>query len=83
MSGATIIWSKPNCPYCVKAKHLLSIKNIPFEERVIGEGWTREQLLEAVPEAKTVPQIWLRGDYIGGCEDFERYYEEHDMWKGD
>ena len=67
----------------MKAKHLLSIKNIPFEERVIGEGWTREQLLEAVPEAKTVPQIWLRGDYIGGCEDLERYYEEHDMWKGD
>ena len=61
-----IVWSKDNCPYCVQAKALLNQKNIQFEERKIGEGWTKEQLLEAVPSARTVPQIFLDGELVGG-----------------
>lgn len=61
-----IVWSKDNCPYCVQAKALLNQKNIQFEERKIGDGWTKEQLLEAVPAARTVPQIFLDGELVGG-----------------
>ena len=61
-----IVWSKDNCPYCVQAKALLSQKNIEFEERKIGDGWTKDQLLEAVPHARTVPQIFLDGELVGG-----------------
>ncbi len=61
-----IVWSKDNCPYCVQAKALLNQKNIQFEERKIGDGWTKEQLLEAVPNARTVPQIFLDGELVGG-----------------
>lgn len=61
-----IIWSKENCPYCVQAKALLTQKNIEFEERKIGEGYTKEDLLEAVPTARTVPQIFLDGELVGG-----------------
>ena len=61
-----IVWSKDNCPYCVQAKALLTQKGIEFEERKIGEGWTKEQLLEAVPDARTVPQIFLDGELVGG-----------------
>lgn len=61
-----IVWSKDNCPYCVQAKALLNQKNIQFEERKIGDGWTKEQLLEAVPNARTVPQIFLDGQLVGG-----------------
>jgi len=61
-----IVWSKDHCPYCVQAKNLLSQKGIEFEERKIGEGWTKEQLLEAVPDARTVPQIFLDGELVGG-----------------
>lgn len=61
-----IIWSKDHCPYCVQAKALLNQKNIEFEERKIGDGWTKEQLLEAVPNARTVPQIFLDGELVGG-----------------
>ena len=60
------VWSKDNCPYCVQAKALLNQKNIEFEERKIGDGWTKEQLLEAVPHARTVPQIFLDGELVGG-----------------
>ena len=64
-----IVWSKDNCPYCVQAKALLTQKNIQFEERKIGDGWTKEQLLEAVPNARTVPQIFLDGELVGGFTD--------------
>jgi glutaredoxin len=60
------VWSKDNCPYCVQAKALLNKKGIEFEERKIGDGWTKEQLLEAVPNARTVPQIFLDGELVGG-----------------
>lgn len=77
----TVIWSKDNCPFCIKAKEMLTTKGIAFEERNISSGeWTREQLLEEVPNAKTVPQIWLHGRYVGGYSDLEVYYEEHGMW---
>jgi glutaredoxin len=61
-----IVWSKDYCPYCVQAKALLNAEGINYEERVIGEGWTREQMLEAVPDARTVPQIFLDDEYVGG-----------------
>jgi len=61
-----IIWSKDHCPYCVQAKTLLEQKGIEFEEKKIGEGYTKEDLLEAVPNARTVPQIFLDGELVGG-----------------
>jgi glutaredoxin 3 len=61
-----IVWSKDHCPYCVQAKTLLEQKGIEFEEKKIGEGYTKEDLLEAVPTARTVPQIFLDGELVGG-----------------
>jgi glutaredoxin 3 len=66
-----IIWSKDACPYCVQAKTLLEKKGIEFEERKIGAGYTREDLLEAVPTARTVPQIFLDGEYVGGFTELK------------
>lgn len=60
------IWTKSNCPYCVNAKALLEQKGIEYEERKIGEGYTREDLLEVAPSARTVPQIFLDGELVGG-----------------
>ena len=79
--GLTIVWSKDNCPFCVKAKRMLEMKNIRYEERNLSTSeWTREQLLEAVPNARTVPQIWLHGQYVGGHTELEQYFEDHGMW---
>ena len=61
-----IVWSKNQCPYCDQAKALLKMKGIEFEERNVSTDWTKEQLLEAVPTARTVPQIILDGELIGG-----------------
>ena len=44
-----IVWSKYQCPYCDQAKALLTQRGIEFEERKIGDGYTKEELLEAIP----------------------------------
>lgn len=61
-----IVWSKNGCPYCDQAKNLLKAKGIEYEERNIQKDWTKEQLLEAVPGARTLPQIFLESEYVGG-----------------
>ena len=66
-----IVWSKPACGYCVKAKNLLQAKGIEYEERNIAEGWKIQDLLEAAPNAKTMPQIWLDDKYVGGYLELE------------
>ena len=66
------IWSKENCTFCVQAKQLLESKGIEFEERKIGKDWTKEQLLEAVPTARTVPQIFLDEQYVGGYQELKQ-----------
>jgi glutaredoxin 3 len=71
-----VVWSKPNCPFCVKAKALLDAKGIKYEVREIGSGFTREDLLAAVPQAKTVPQIFLDNKLIGGYNELESMFKE-------
>jgi glutaredoxin 3 len=68
-----IIWSKYHCPYCDQAKALLLQKGIQFEERKIGDGYTKEELLEAVPTARTVPQIFIDEQLIGGFTELKSY----------
>ena len=71
------VYSKANCPFCDQAKALLKSRGITFEERNITEGnWTKEQLLEAVPTARTVPQIIINERLIGGFTELRKYIEE-------
>ena len=71
-----IIWSKENCPYCVQAKALLAQKEFEVEERNISKDWTKDQLLEAVPNARTLPQIFLGDKYIGGFTELRKHLQE-------
>jgi glutaredoxin 3 len=58
------------------AKTLLKNKGIVFEERMIGVNWTKEQLLESIPQARTVPQIILNGEYIGGYDQLRAHFNK-------
>jgi glutaredoxin len=71
-----VVWSKYNCTFCEQAKALLKQKGIPFEEKKIGDGYTREELLEAVPTARTVPQIFLDDQLIGGFTELKAHLEK-------
>ena len=67
-----ILWSKYHCPYCDQAKALLKQQGIPFEEKKIGDGYTTEELLEAVPTARTMPQIFIDGELVGGFTELKQ-----------
>lgn len=70
------VWSKYHCPYCDQAKALLKSKDIPFEEKKIGDGYTKEELLEAVPTARTVPQIFIDEKLIGGFTELKQFLQD-------
>jgi glutaredoxin len=70
-----IVWSKDACPFCDQAKNLLKLKGIEYEERNISKDWTREQLLEAVPTARTLPQIFLDEQLIGGFTELRKHLQ--------
>lgn len=68
-----IVWSKNACPYCDQAKSFLKMKGIEYEERNINKDWTKEQLLESVPTARTLPQIFLNGQLVGGFTELKKH----------
>lgn len=70
-----VVWSKDHCPFCDQAKNLLKLKGIEFEEKKIGHGFTKEDLLEAVPTARTVPQIFLDDKLIGGFTELKTHLQ--------
>ena len=67
-----IVWSKDACPFCVQAKALLDSRGIEYEERNVSQNWSKEQLLEAVPTARTLPQIFLDDQYVGGFQELRK-----------
>ena len=71
-----IVWSKPNCPQCTSAKQLLQLNNIEYEEKNIADGHKIQDLLALVPNAKTMPQIWLDEEHIGGYLELRKKLNE-------
>ena len=70
-----VVWSKYHCPFCDQAKALLKQKGIEFEEKKIGDGYTKEDLLEEVPSARSVPQIFIDGQLIGGFTELKQHLQ--------
>ena len=70
-----IVYGKKNCVFCDRAIRILGGIGAKVEYHDVGITAIREQLLELVPSAKTVPQIWLNGSFIGGCDDLVAYLE--------
>tara|TARA_R100001460_G_scaffold4800_2_gene13493 strand:- start:14177 stop:14401 length:225 start_codon:yes stop_codon:yes gene_type:complete len=63
------IYGKPNCPYCDKAKSLCEQKNLEYVYKQLDADFTREELFEQFPGARTFPQIRVDGEAIGGYDN--------------
>lgn len=73
------VWSQQNCPACEEAKRLLEKHEIPFQECKLGAGeYTKEMLFDAVPTARSVPQIFINGSHIGGLNELKRLLNDND-----
>lgn len=69
-----VIYTKDNCPYCVQAKNLFSLKGESYHEMKIGVDLTREEFISIFPEVKTVPYIIIDGKKVGGYDKLVEYY---------
>ena len=67
------IYSKPDCPYCVQAEKLCKQNAIliDYKKYMLDEDFTRDDLFEKFPTARTFPQITLDGESIGGFMEFK------------
>lgn len=82
-----VIYSKPNCPWCVKAKELMNKLNLKYDEKILDIDYSREYLRALIygdnpvslNPPLTVPQIYVNSHRIGGYEDFVEYCENHGM----
>ncbi len=80
-----VIYSKPNCPWCVKAKELMNKLHLKYDEKILEVDYTRDDLKELIYGDKyigmaqpiTVPQIVIDGHRVGGYEDFTEWCDNH------
>ena len=71
----TIVYGKDNCPHCANAKGLLAFNNIEYEYIDIEvEGKTAAEITGR-PDVRTVPQIYLKGEYIGGFTELSNHLQ--------
>lgn len=64
-----IVYSSDYCPYCSRAKQLLSSKNVDFKEiKVDGKPQLRAEMSQKAGRT-SVPQIWIGSTHVGGCDD--------------
>jgi glutaredoxin 3 len=64
------IYSKTTCSYCYRAKALLKEKGLEFEEIAVDFGGDRKhEMIQRSGGRMTVPQIFIDGRHVGGCDD--------------
>lgn len=71
-----IIYGKNGCSFCERAKALCESQGFAHKYLTMGQDYSREQLFETFPTARTVPQIIVNGEKIGGYTDLLNYIEE-------
>jgi glutaredoxin 3 len=69
MPASVVMYTTPFCGYCIVAKRLLSKRGIAFEEVDVAGDDAKRAWLVQVTGRRTVPQIFIRGEPIGGYEE--------------
>jgi glutaredoxin 3 len=64
------IYTTMYCPYCSRARALLEHKGVSFTEiDIMEEPGRRDEMIRRAGGLRTVPQIFIDGEHIGGCDD--------------
>lgn len=71
-----LIYTFNTCPYCLRAKRLLTNKEVSFEEIDITNRREDLNKLKESTNCTTVPQIFVDDEFIGGCDDIVKLYKE-------
>ncbi|OUS06760.1 glutaredoxin 3 [Gammaproteobacteria bacterium 42_54_T18] len=63
------LYTTPWCPYCVRAKHLLTSKGVGFDDIDVSRQPKLRLEMEKLSRRSTVPQIWIGDKHVGGCDE--------------
>ena len=64
------IYTKMTCGFCVRAKRLLDMKKVPYEEYPVDFGGAKKiEMVDRAGGRMTVPQIFINGRHVGGCDE--------------
>ena len=81
MPASVEIYTKTTCPHCVRAKALLDMKKVTYREISIdGDEAIRNEMMERSGR-RTVPQIFINGRAIGGCDDLHALHSSGELDK--
>ncbi|ADI63997.1 glutaredoxin 3 [Trichormus azollae] len=70
MTAKVEIYTWTTCPFCIRAKNLLINKGVDFLEYTIdGDEVARSKMAEKANGRRSVPQIFINDEHIGGCDD--------------
>ncbi|WP_413175409.1 glutaredoxin 3 [Anabaena azotica] len=70
MTAKVEIYTWTTCPFCIRAKNLLRNKGVDFLEYTIdGDEVARSKMAEKANGRRSVPQIFINDEHIGGCDD--------------
>ena len=74
------IYTWQYCPFCIKAKNLLNKKNIQFTEyKIDGDEAAREEMSLRASGRRSLPQIFINDEGIGGCDDLYQLEKENKL----
>ena len=74
------IYTWQYCPFCIRAKALLNKKNIDFTEyKIDGDESAREKMSQRANGKRSLPQIFIDNNSIGGCDDLYSLEEENKL----
>ena len=74
------IYTWQYCPFCIRAKSLLKKKNVNFTEyKIDGDEDARELMIERADGRRTLPQIFIDNEGIGGCDDLYTLENENKL----
>ena len=68
-----LVFTRPGCPHCARAKATLEANGVVYEEVALGKGVTLSSV-RAVSGRGTVPQVFIGGRHIGGADDVEAHF---------
>ena len=66
------MYVKTTCGYCYRARQLLDAKGVKTVEHVVDSGDKKHEMVERAGGRMTVPQIFIGGKHIGGCDELFR-----------
>lgn len=69
------IYTTQICPYCVRAKKMLSYRNIAYQEIKINSAEQMQEMITRAGGRRTVPQIFIDDQHIGGSDDLFEYFK--------